>query len=69
MYSILAQIDNAIGIKNAEASKRIAEASKSDSTAVRIISVVTMVFLPATFTEVRFTVDMGQYLQVLITNV
>lgn len=46
--------DNAALMTISEDQKRIALAAKQDSTAVRVISAITIVFLPATFTSVSY---------------
>jgi hypothetical protein len=46
--------DNAALMTISEDQKRIALAAKQDSAAVRVISVITIVFLPATFTSVSY---------------
>jgi hypothetical protein len=52
VYSFIAQKDNFLNLRTADTSVRIAEASRQDSTAMRSISVVTLLFLPATFVAV-----------------
>jgi hypothetical protein len=62
MYSLISQRDNRTNIESAEASRRIADDSRKvalltrkDSTDMRTISAVTLVFLPATFTATFFS--------------
>ncbi|TPX06714.1 uncharacterized protein E0L32_002210 [Thyridium curvatum] len=57
IYSLIAQRDNAIALKDnialkaiSEDQKRIALAATRDGAAMRMISIITTVFLPATFT-------------------
>jgi hypothetical protein len=52
LYSLISQRDSKINILVAEDSKKIAMAAKRDSTAMKTISVLTMVFLPGTFVAV-----------------
>ena len=59
IYSLIAQKDNALSIRDnvalkmiSEDQKNIALAAKRDSAAMRVISVITAVFLPGTFTAV-----------------
>jgi hypothetical protein len=52
LYSLISQRDSKINILVAEDSKKIALAAKRDSTAMKTISVLTMVFLPGTFVAV-----------------
>lgn len=47
--------------KDAEASKEIAEAAKRDSSAMKTIAVVTMVFLPATFLAALFALPVLEF--------
>jgi len=59
IYSLIAQKDNALSLKDnaalktiSEDQKRIALAATRDSAAMRVISAITAFFLPATFTAV-----------------
>lgn len=49
------QLYNLINIGIARDSKELAEASKRDSSSMKIIAVLTTLFLPGTFIAVRFT--------------
>jgi Mg2+ and Co2+ transporter CorA len=49
----MAAKDNIVNIGLAADSKQIAAASKRDSSAMKTIAVLTMLFLPATFVAVR----------------
>lgn len=60
LYSLIAQKDNALSIRDnnqlkiiSEDQKRIALLATKDSAAMRVISAITAVLLPATFTAVR----------------
>lgn len=62
IFSLIAQKDNAIALRDnahlktiAEEQKRIALAASQDSASMQIISVITAVFLPATFAAVGKT--------------
>lgn len=62
VYSLIAQRDNRLNIEAAEASRQIAEDSRKvaidarrDSTDMRTISVVTLLFFPATFVATVFS--------------
>lgn len=52
LYSLISQRDSKINILIAEDSKKITLAAKRDSTAMKTISVLTMVFLPGMFVAV-----------------
>ena len=59
VYSLIAQKDNALSMRDnaalktiSEDQKQIALAAKRDSTAICTIGVITTVFVPATFTAV-----------------
>lgn len=53
---MLTHEDAAINLELADSSRRIAEASKHDSSAMKTIAVMTMAFLPATFFAALFAV-------------
>ena len=71
LYNLIAQRDNAVSIQLAEASKvtseaslrdnqamkDIAAASQKDSAAMRMIAIVTIIFLPGTFTATLFSAN------------
>jgi Mg2+ and Co2+ transporter CorA len=52
VYTFMAAKDNITNIGIAADSKKIAAASKKDSSAMKTIAVLTMLFLPATFVAV-----------------
>jgi hypothetical protein len=69
IYSLIAQKDNALSMRDnaalktiSEDQRRIALAATRDSAAMRVISVITAVFLPATFTAVghNFSIHISQ---------
>jgi hypothetical protein len=53
VYNFIAQHNNRLNIEVACDSKSIAEASKHDSSAMKTITVLTIVFLPGTFVAVH----------------
>jgi len=53
ILNVLGQDDSKVNIELAKDQKRIAEETKRDSTSMTAIAVVTMFFLPGTFTAVR----------------
>lgn len=53
VYSLIAQKDSRINLGAARDQQRIAEATQRDSQQVKIITVITLVFLPATLLAVR----------------
>ena len=54
VFNRIAQHDSILNIEIADASKQLATASKYDSESMKAIAVVTIVFLPATFTAALF---------------
>lgn len=54
---MIAQRDSKINISVAEDSKLIAAAAKQDSTAMKTVSMLTLIFLPATFVAVCLQSD------------
>ena len=58
MYNFIAQRDNQLSQSIGAHSREIAAATKMDSTAMKGIAVVTMLFLPGTFFAVRQTIIM-----------
>ena len=59
IYSLIAQKDNALSVRDNAALKKISEdqkliaiAATKDSAAMKVISVITVVFLPGTFAAV-----------------
>ena len=52
LFNLIAQEDNTLNRGIAEDSKQLAEASKRDSSAMKIIAFLTTVFLPGTFVAV-----------------
>jgi hypothetical protein len=52
LLSLIAQVDTQISIQLAKDSKELAHASKQDSSAMKIIAVLTTLFLPGTFLAV-----------------
>ncbi|KAK7751461.1 hypothetical protein SLS62_006546 [Diatrype stigma] len=56
LFAMLTHEDAAINLELADSSRRIAEASKHDSSAMKTIAVMTMAFLPATFFAALFAV-------------
>ncbi|KAI9795725.1 MAG: hypothetical protein M1835_005288 [Candelina submexicana] len=57
LYNLIAQRDNRLNISVAADSRRIAAASKRDSSAMKTISVMTVVFLPGTYIATIFGMD------------
>jgi Mg2+ and Co2+ transporter CorA len=53
-WNQIARQDNQTNLKISESNNHIAEATKRDSHQMRKISVLTLIFLPATFVAVRF---------------
>ena len=53
VYNFMSQKDNLVNIEVAADSRKIAQASKRDSSAMKSIALLTMVFLPGTFVAVR----------------
>jgi hypothetical protein len=53
IFSLISQDDNKISRVIAEQSTLLAIASKRDSTAMKTLALLTMLFLPATFVAVR----------------
>jgi hypothetical protein len=51
--------------KDSKIMMQIGEATKSDSSAMKTVAVVTMAFLPATFTSVRFRLQLFQFLTLI----
>ena len=58
VFNFMAQKDNLLNISLANDSRRIAAASQRDSTAMKTISVVTMVFLPGTYIAALFAIPL-----------
>lgn len=56
---MISQQDSRINISIAEDSKKIAAAAKRDSSAMKTVSMLTLVFLPGTFVAVRGLVHMS----------
>ena len=56
VFNFMAQKDNLLNISLANDSRRIAAASKRDSTAMKTIAVVTMIFLPGTYIAALFAI-------------
>lgn len=56
IFNFMAQRDNLTNISLANDSKRIAAASKRDSTAMKTISILTMLFLPGTYIAALFAI-------------
>lgn len=52
VYNLVVQRDNRSNLKMAAASRDIAEAAKDDSSAMRTLAFMSIVFLPATFVAV-----------------
>jgi len=55
IHTLIAQRDSRSQVDLARTSRRLAELSRKDSTDMRVISAVTLVFLPATFTSTFFS--------------
>lgn len=53
VFNLIAQLDGMVNIGLAKDSKEIAAASKRDSSAMKIVAVLTTFFLPGTFVAVR----------------
>ncbi|KAI1385579.1 glycoside hydrolase family 31 protein [Hypoxylon trugodes] len=56
LFTLLTHEDSATHAELADASRRIAEASKRDSSSMKTVAVMTMAFLPATFIAALFSV-------------
>jgi Mg2+ and Co2+ transporter CorA len=52
LFNLISQRDNDLNIGIARASKELAAASKRDSSAMKIIALMTTLFLPGTFIAV-----------------
>ncbi|KAK5101314.1 hypothetical protein LTS08_004921 [Lithohypha guttulata] len=59
--ALQSKIDQANSINIAESSRRIAEETKRDSNAMKMIAIVTMVYLPGTFVATCFSMDLFQW--------
>ncbi|KAF2460461.1 hypothetical protein BDY21DRAFT_335495 [Lineolata rhizophorae] len=55
LYNLISQRDNQTNIQLAASSRDVAEATRSDSRAMKTISMMTLVFLPATFVSSVFS--------------
>ncbi|TKA72098.1 hypothetical protein B0A49_03784 [Cryomyces minteri] len=60
-HNLVAQYNSVIAQYNSELTLRISEATKSDSTAMRTISVLTLLFLPGTFVCALFSMSFFNY--------
>ncbi|KAI1088891.1 hypothetical protein F5B19DRAFT_404421 [Rostrohypoxylon terebratum] len=56
LFALLTHEDSAIHAELADASRKIAEASKRDSSSMKTVAIMTMAFLPATFFAALFSV-------------
>jgi hypothetical protein len=54
VFSLIAQMDGTVNIELAKDSKEIAAASRRDSSAMKIVAVLTTAFLPGTFMAVSY---------------
>ncbi|KAH0538563.1 hypothetical protein FGG08_004851 [Glutinoglossum americanum] len=61
LYNFMAQKDNQVNISVARDSSRIASASKRDSSAMKTIAVLTLVFLPGTLVASVFSTNMFDF--------
>ncbi|KAL7950495.1 hypothetical protein V8C42DRAFT_306679 [Trichoderma barbatum] len=61
LFNLIAQSDSLINVSLAKDSREMAVASKQDSSAMKIIALLTTFFLPGTFIAVSFGVDPGAY--------
>ena len=55
LHSLISQRDSKVNIELAKDSRKIAAAAQRDSKVMRIIAILTLVFLPATLTSVRLS--------------
>jgi hypothetical protein len=67
IYSLIAQKDNALSVRDNAALKKISEdqkliaiAATKDSAAMKVISVITVVFLPGTFAAVSIDISISR---------
>ncbi|MCJ1307310.1 hypothetical protein MMC25_000956 [Agyrium rufum] len=58
IYSLIAQRDNILNLQVAHDSKRLADASRRDSSAMKTIAVLTIVFIPGTFVAAFFAMPL-----------
>lgn len=63
VYSLIGQRDNKLNIETAEASRRIAILTRRDSTDMRLIAGVTLVFLPGTFIATIFGSNLFKFIR------
>ncbi|KAL1626995.1 hypothetical protein SLS54_002534 [Diplodia seriata] len=61
MYTLLGQRDSKLNLAMARDSRRLASASKRDSSSMKTIAVLTTVFLPGTFIATVFGMDVVDY--------
>ncbi|KAH8810749.1 hypothetical protein F5884DRAFT_875544 [Xylogone sp. PMI_703] len=69
LFNLIAQSDNLINVSLAKDSKEIAVASKQDSSAMKIIAVLTTFFLPGTFMATFFAMPLFNWSQPSISQV
>ncbi|KAF3937068.1 hypothetical protein ABW19_dt0203351 [Dactylella cylindrospora] len=58
LFNLIAQDENTLNMSIAADSKQLAEASKRDSSAMKILAILTTVFLPATFVATLFAMPL-----------
>jgi hypothetical protein len=56
LFNLINQQDSRLNMDIAQDSKELAEASRRDSSAMKIIAVLTTLFLPGTFLAVSFII-------------
>lgn len=59
--ALQSKVDQANSLEIARASRKIAEESRKDSNAMKMIAIVTMVYLPGTFVATCFSMDLFQW--------
>ncbi|KAK6537447.1 hypothetical protein TWF694_011633 [Orbilia ellipsospora] len=58
LFNLIAQDENNLNLSMAADSKQLAEASKRDSSAMKVLAILTTVFLPATFVATLFAMPL-----------
>ncbi|KAL3487814.1 hypothetical protein BJX62DRAFT_240650 [Aspergillus germanicus] len=69
VFNLIAQMDGTVNIELAKDSKEIAAASKRDSSAMKIVAVLTTVFLPGTFMATIFAMPLFDWSETSINHV
>ncbi|KAK4444806.1 hypothetical protein QBC34DRAFT_429546 [Podospora aff. communis PSN243] len=69
LFNLITQTDSNLNIEIARDSKELAEASKRDSTAMKIIAILTTVFLPGTFLATFFAMPLFDWSAISMSDV